>query len=317
MRRRSLLAALLGVPLAVLAQSRDGLPRIGVLTWVSPRREFQDAFRRGLREAGYVEGKNLLVEWRSAEGSVERAEKAAAELVASKVALIVAVLTPAVQAAKKATRTIPIVMAYAGDPVGAGLVKNLARPEGNVTGLSATSAEISGKRIELLRELIPGLARVGVLINGADAFAKPFVAENVAAGKRARVAIEIVDVRERADLDAALKRLKKTGVGAVIVQGSIPVPNWPDLAIEHRIAAMGTQKQHARAGALMFFGADAADLTARAGRYIERILKGAKPSELPIEQPTRMELIVNRKTAKALGIAVPPAFAVRADAVID
>jgi len=317
MGRRLFVAALLALPFAAFGQARAALPKIGVLSWLKPAPGFQEAFRRGLAQAGYAEGKNIAIEWRSAEGSVERAEKAAVELVASNVQVIVAVLTPAVQAAKKATRTVPIVMAYAGDPVGAGLVKSLARPEGNVTGLSSTSAEISGKRIELLRELIPGLSRVGLLTNGADAFSKPFVAETLAAGRKARVAVEVVDVRRREDVEPALARLKKAGVRAVIVQGSIAAPQWPQLAIEQGIAAMGTQQRHAVAGALMYFGADPVDLTVRAGRYIDHLLKGARPSELPIEQPTRMELILNRSTAKALGIAVPPAFAVRADTVID
>jgi putative ABC transport system substrate-binding protein len=317
MKRRALIAGLLALPLGVLAQTRERLPKIGVLGWATPSPAFLQAFRRGLQQYGYIEGKNIDIEWRAADASVERAEKQAAELVGLKVDVLVAVLTPAVQAARKATRTVPIVMAYAGDPVGAGLVKSLARPEGNVTGLSSTSAEISGKRIELLRELMPGIRRIGLLINSADAFAKPFAEENVGAAKRAGVAMDIVDVRSRQDLDAALVRFKKTAIPAVIVQGSISVAGWPRMAIEQGIVPVGTQKPHGAAGALLFFGADADDLVVRAARYIDRLLKGAKPAELPIEQPTRMELIINRSTAKALGIALPSAFVVRADSVID
>lgn len=208
-------------------------------------------------------------------------------------------------------------MAYAGDPVGAGVVRSLARPEGNVTGLSSTAVEISGKRIELLREVIPGLARIGLLINGADPFAKPLTQETLAAGKRSGVAVDVVDVRRPEDLAPALVSLKKAGAGAVIVQGSLNAPAWPQTVIKHGLAGMGTNKQTAAAGALMYFGADADDLVVRGASYVHRILKGAKPAELPIEQPTRMELILNRKTAKAVGIVFSQAFLVRADAVID
>ncbi|HUQ74214.1 MAG TPA: ABC transporter substrate-binding protein [Burkholderiales bacterium] len=317
MKRRALVVGLLALPLGTLAQTREKLAKIGVLSWTAPTPGFQQALRRGLQQYGYTEGKNLLIDWRSADASVSRAESLAAELVASKVDVLVAALTPAVQAAKKATRTVPIVMAYAGDPVAAGLVKSLARPEANVTGISATSAEISGKRIELLRELMPHMARLGLLINGADAFAKPFVEENRAACRTAGVALDVIDVRSRQDFDGALARLKKAHVRAVIVQGSVPVPGWPPLALEQGLAGVGMQKSHVDAGALLFFGADTDALTVRAAGYIDRILKGAKPGDLPIEQPTRMELIINRRTAKALGVPLPPAFVVRADSVID
>jgi putative ABC transport system substrate-binding protein len=317
MKRRTLLAAMLTVPFAALAQTLARLPKIGVLAFPPASPAYQDALRRGLRQHGYAEGKNILVEWRAADGSVERAEKLAAELVALKVDVLVTLLTPAVLAAKKATRTIPIVMAYAGDPVGAGLVNSLARPEGNVTGLSSTAVELSGKRIELLREVIPGLRHIGLVINGADPFAKPLAEENLAAGKRAGVTVDVVDVRRAEDLESAFVRLKKAGAGAVIVQGSLNAPAWPQMAIKHGMASTATQKQAAAAGALMYFGPDVDDLVVRAASFIDRILKGAKPGDLPIEQPTRMELILNRKTAKALGIVISQGFLVRADSVID
>jgi len=316
MNRRVVLAALLGIPLGALGQIKGRTPKIGVLAFTTTTSSYQESLRRGLRQFGYIEGKNIQLEWRSAEGSFERAEKLAIELVAMNVDVIVAFLTPAVQAAKKATRTVPIVMAYSGDPVGTGLVKSLARPEGNVTGLSSTSAEISGKRIELLRELIPEISHIGVLINGADSFAKPFAQENLAAARRIGVAIDVVDVRDAPNLNAAFARLKKARAGAVIVQGSLVAP-WSEAAIKHQMPTMATQRRAAAAGALMYFGADPDELTVRAASFIDRLLKGAKPGDLPIEQPTRMELVLNRRTAKALGIVIPPPFLVRADAVID
>ncbi|MBW8885024.1 MAG: ABC transporter substrate-binding protein [Planctomycetia bacterium] len=313
---RHLSALSIALPGLVLGQP-SAMPKIGVLLFPPMSKTYQQALRRGLQSFGYVEGKNIAIDWRSADSNVQRAEKLAAELVAVKVNVIIAYLTPAAAAAKKATATIPIVMAYVGDPVGGGLVKSLARPEANITGLSASSAELSGKRIQLVREVIPELARVGIVINGSDPFAKPFVAETVAAGKHANVIVDVVDTRPGADPEPLLERLKHAGARAVIIQGSLDTARWAEAAIKRGMPTMATQKHSVAAGMLIYFGPDADDLIARAGSYVDRLLRGAKPGDLPIEQPTRMELIVNRKTAKALGLEISPAFLSRANSVID
>ena len=197
-------ALLLGAGLPVQAQQPEPVRRVGVLTFTQLTPALQEPLRQGLREQGYVEGQNLLIEWRAADGRPERAKALAQELVGLKVDVIVANLTPAVQAAKEATSTIPIVMASAGDPVGTGFVKSLARPGGNITGLTGISAELAGKRIELLRELVPGLARVGLLLNGSNPFAKSLVSETRMAAKRAGLQLQIIDVRRAQDVEPAL-----------------------------------------------------------------------------------------------------------------
>jgi ABC-type uncharacterized transport system substrate-binding protein len=311
---------LLAASLAAQAQPQAGKPpRIGVLMFTPTQQAVQEAFRQGLRDHGYVEGRNILVEWRAAEGRADRANTLAAELVGLKVDVIVAILTPAVRAAKNATSTVPIVMLGAGDPVGTGLVASLARPGGNITGISAMSAELSGKRIELLRELIPGLTRVGLLIHGADPFAKPFLDETQAAAKRAGVQLHVSDIRRPQDFDAAFSAMTKERTGAVIVQGVLTAPTWQAaaLAVRHRLPSLSPQKQFAESGGLMSYGADFTDMHRRAASYVDRILKGTKPGDLPVEQPTRFELVINLRTAKALGLTIPPSLLAQADQVID
>ena len=232
---------LLAVPLAAESQPRAGkLPRIGVLTSGPMTATLQGAFRQGLLDHGYVEGQNILIEWRAAEGGTGRADVLAMELVRSKVDVIVAIFTPAVRAAKDATSTIPIVMAPAGAPVVTGFVASLARPGGNITGLTGLDAELQGKRIGLLRELIPGLTRVGLLINAADPFAKPFVEETQVAAKRTGVEIHIVDVRRPQEIDAAFAAMSKQRAGAVIVQGVLTASGWRsgNLAVQHRLPSL-------------------------------------------------------------------------------
>src|SRR5438477_7804727 len=224
MRRRAALTliltfGLLVAPLVAEAQQQAGkVPRIGVLTSNPMTAALQEAFRQGLRDHAYVEGQNIRVEWRAAEGRTDRAKALAEELVGLKVDVIVAIFTPAVRAAKAATSTIPVVMAPAGAPVATGLVASLARPGGNITGIAGLDAELQGKRIELLRELIPGLTRVGLLINAADPFAKPFVDEAQVAAKRTGVQIHIVDVRRPQEIDAAFAGMTTQRAGAVIIQ---------------------------------------------------------------------------------------------------
>jgi putative ABC transport system substrate-binding protein len=295
------------------------VPRIGVLTFTQMTAALQEAFRQGLLDHGYVEGQNIVVEWRAAEGRPDRAKALAVELARLNVDVIVANLTPAVQAAKDATSTIPIVMASAGDPVGTGFVASLARPGGNITGMTGISAELSGKRLELLRELIPGLTRVGLLINATNPFAKTLVDETQVAAKRTGVRLYVVDVRRPQEIDAAFLAMTKQRAGAVIVDGALTAPAWQaaELAVRHRLPSVSNQRQFVDSGGLMFHGAQFADVYRRAASYVDKILKGAKPGTLAVEQPTRFELAINLRTAKALGLTVAPSLLLRADQVIE
>ena len=330
MDRREFLGAiaggLLAAPLAAHAQpagkveqSAAQLPRIGVLMFMPMTKAVQDGFRQGLRDHGYIEGQNVLVEWRSAEGKTDRANALAAELVRLKVGVIVAEFTPAVLAAKNATKTIPIVMAPAGDPVASGLVASLARPGGNITGFSNIAAELSGKRLELLRQLIPGLTRVGLLIHGADPLDKAFVDETRTAAARAGIQLHVGGVPRPEDLDTALSAMRKAQVGAVIVQGNLPVQarQIAQLAVRHRLPSISLLPQFAESGGLMSYGASLNDIQRHAASYVDKILKGAKPADLPVEQPTKFELVINLKAAKALGLTIPPSLLLRADQVIE
>ena len=309
---------LLVAALVTEAQQQAGqVPRIGVLTFTQMTAALQEAFRQGLRDHGYVEGQNILVEWRAAEGRPDRAKALAVELVQLKVDVIVANLTPAVQAAKDATSTIPIVMASAGDPVGTGFVASLARPGGNITGMTGISAELSGKRIELLRELIPGLTRVGLLVNASNPFAKSLVDETRVAAKRIGVQLYVVDVRRPQEVDPALSGLTKQRAGAVIVDGALTAWQAAELAVQHRLPSLSNQRHFVDSGGLMFHGAQFADVHRRAASYVDKILRGAKPGDLPVEQPTRFELVINLRTAKALGLTVAPSLLLRADQVIE
>jgi putative ABC transport system substrate-binding protein len=315
----SMAGGLLAAPLAAEAQRAGKVPRIGVLTSTPMTEVLQESFRQGLRDHGYVEGENTFVEWRAAGGRNDLAKALAVELVRLKVDVIVAIFTPAVQAAKDATSTIPIVMAPAGAPVATGFVASLARPGGNITGIAGLDAELQGKRIQLLQELIPGLTRVGLLINAADPFAKPFVDETQVAAKRIGVQVHIIDVRRPQDIDAALAAMTKQRAHAVIVQGVLTASAWQtgNLAVRHRLPSLSVTKQFAESGGLMSYSASFTDTYRRAASYVDRILKGAKPADLPIEQPEKFELVINLKTAKALGLTIPPSLLQRADQVIE
>ena len=309
--------ALVPVTLAAPAHAAGAPARVGVLTFTESSEVLREAFRQGLRDLGYTEGQNIVVEWRAAEGSPERARVLAAELVAAKVDIIVANLTPAVQAAKDATRSIPIVMASAGDPVGTRLVASLTRPGGNVTGLTGMSAELAGKRIELLRELLPGLRRAGLLVNPSNLFAEPLIAETRAAAKRAACPLVVVEVRRPADVAGGFASLKRQRAGAVIVDAAVVTWGAAELAVQHRLPSISNQRAFVDAGGLMSHAASGTDIQRRAASYVDRILKGANPGDLPVEQPTRFELVINLKTAAALGVTVPPSLLARADRVIE
>ena len=317
-RATALSVSLLALALVAEAQPQPGkLPRIGVLTFTEMTPTLQDAFRQGLRDHGYVEGQNVLVEWRAAGGQPDRARTMARELVQLKVDVIVANLTPAVQAAKDATSAIPIVMAAAGDPVRTGFVTSLAHPGGNITGLTGISAELAGKRLELLREMVPGLTRVGLLVNASNPFARSLIDETQTAARTAGVHLALADVRRPQELEAAVAGMARQRVAAVIVDAALTSWRAAELVSQHRLPSVSNQRNFVDAGGLIFHGAQTADLHRRAAAYVDRILKGTKPAQLPVERPTKFELVINLKTARTLGLAIPPSLLVRADQVIE
>ena len=319
MRRRDFIKVIAGSPatwpLAARAQ-QPKLPRIGILIPANPE-PFWSVFQQGLREHDYIEGQTIQVEFRSAEGKPNLLRELADELVRLKVDIIVASQTPAVTAARQATTEIPIVMAPAGDPVGTGLISSLARPGGNITGLSSTTAELGAKTLELIRDVLPSTRRVAVLANAVDPFSRPFSELIEDGGRTLGIAIQTIKVRRVEEFDAAFAAMDKERADAVIVQPSLPRKPALDLALKHRLPAIGATPLLRREGGLMSYSGAQTDTYRRAAFYIDRILKGAKPADLPVEQPTRYELIVNLKTAKALGLTVPPTLLARADEVIE
>jgi putative tryptophan/tyrosine transport system substrate-binding protein len=309
----SLLAGAAAFPSVADAQQR--VPRIGVLTISGP--EAMGPFREALRDLGYIEGRTIQIEMRSAEGRLNRLPELATELVRDKVDVIVASQTPAVLAAKNATRDIPIVMGAAGDPIATGLVTSLARPEGNVTGLSATSAELAAKNLELVREILPNARRVGVVGDSEDPFVKPFLEQIKRGAQATRFEIHPVLSRRNEDFEAAFAAISRDRADAVILQGSLPARLVADLALKHRLPAVSNQKSMVQAGALTSYSANFKERARGIASYIDRILKGAKPADLPVQQPSTFELVINVKTAKALGLTIPATLLARADEVIE
>jgi putative ABC transport system substrate-binding protein len=321
MKRREFITLLGGAAatwsLAAPAQQSER-PRIGVLVTSDPE-PFWSLFREGLRASGYIEGRNIQFEFRSANRKPDLLGLLADELVRRKVNIIVASLTPAVIAARQATSEIPIVMVPAGDPVRTGLISSLARPGGNITGLSSTTAELYAKTLELIREALPSTRRVAVLANAAieaDPFAIPFVEQIEEAGRTLGIVVQTIRVRGEAEFEAAFAAMDKEGADAVMVQGSLPRKPALDLALKHRLPLIGGQLL-IQEGGLISYSAHQNEMYRRAAYYIDRILKGVKPADLPVEQPTRFELVINLKTAKALGIDLSPSLLARADEVIE
>ena len=315
-----LAATLLGALGRAFPQTSEKLPRIGVLVSATPPHPFADAFRRGLRPLGYVEGENIAIEWRFTEGQSDRAAALARELVQLGVDVIVAHFTPAVRAAMVATQTIPIVMAPAGAPVQSGFVDSLAHPGGNVTGLSAMDAELGGKRLQLLRDVIPNLARVAALASSVstDPFSRPFVDDMQAAATIAGIQLVPVLVNGPNDFENAFAAMAKAEAQAVIVQGLFdPHRKIIELAAKHRLPVMSGNRETAAAGGLISYSAKFAELYERAALYVDKILKGAKAADLPVEQPTKFEMVVNIKTARALGLTASPSLLAQADEVIE
>jgi putative ABC transport system substrate-binding protein len=305
------------------AQEPDKISKIGFLAVVSlstltPRTE---ALRQGLRDLGYVEGKNVFIEWRSAEGNPDRMPTLVAELVHLKVDVIVTAGSTATRFAKAATVTIPIVMAQDGDPVANGFVASLARPGGNITGLSTLSPELSGKRLELLKEIIPKLSRVAVFATSTNAEDAKALEEIKLAAGAMKLQLQYLDVLTAKDVDPGFRAATKARANAVLwtVSGSVTRAyrtQVVELAIKNRLPTIYSSAEWVEAGGLMTYGVSYADMYRRAAMYVDKILKGAKPADLPVEQPTKFEFIINLKTAKQIGLTIPPNVLVRADKVI-
>jgi len=307
-------------PRATHAQPSAKMPRIGYLALRALAAE-DEAFKQGLRDLGWIEGKNIAIEYRWAAGQVERLPALAAELVRLQVDLIVVRSTAVVQAAKDATPSIPIVMVLAADPVRTGLVASLARPGGNITGMSGISPELAGKRLELLRDLLPTLSRVAFLAYEGDPAHRLFLQEAQDAAARLGMQMQPVVISSVEEMDSAFAAMRSERAEALMVQPVFTgvlgqTQRIADLAVTHRLPTVSALREFAEAGGLLCYGVDVLPMYRRAAVFVDKILKGAKPGDLPVEQPMAFTLIINLKTAKALGLTIPPALLFQADKVI-
>jgi putative tryptophan/tyrosine transport system substrate-binding protein len=325
MKRREFIAGLVGAaaawPVAARAQQRAKLPTIGFLGsgTAAAQSQWTAAFVQRLRELGWSEGRNVAIEYRWGEGRSERFAEIAAEFVLLKVDVILTHNTPPVLAAKQATSVIPIVFATAGDPVGTGVVASLARPGGNVTGLSAGSTDVVGKRLELLREVMPGLRRLAILASDS-----PHLVQEIGEVQRAArtLALEVAtfEIRRIEDIAPAFETLKGGADALYVISDPVTVSNRVrinTLALGARLPTMHSVREPVEAGGLMSYGANWSDMFRRAADYVDKVLRGAKPADIPVEQPTKFDLIINLTTAKVLGLEVPPTLLARADEVIE
>ena len=315
----SILVATLVLVFGVAAEAQQAtkIPRIGYLGGDTARR---DAFRQGLRELGYVEGKNIIIEYRSSEGKIDRVREFAVELVRLNVDVIVTGGPQVTRVAKEATVTLPIVMTQDIDPVGNGFVASLARPGGNITGLATLSPEVSGKRLELLKEIIPRLSRVAVLGTSTTPGNVQQLRETEVAAAAAGIRHQYVEVLSPKDIDTAFRMATRERADAGLALAS-PVlfsqrTQLAELAVKSRLPTIFGSSEYAEVGGLMAYGVNFPDLYRRAATYVDKILKGAKPADLPVEQPTKFELLINLKAAKQIGLTIPPNVLVRADKVI-
>jgi len=326
MNKKIILLALCSLLLALCsaaeAQQPAKIPRIGFLIAASTSANAarNEAFRQGLRELGYVEGKNTIIEWRSAEGKADRLPGLAAELVRLKVAAIVSGGPSTTRAAKEATSTIPLVVAQDPDPVGSGFVASLARPGGNITGLATLTPELSGKRLELLKEIVPKLSRVAVFGTSTRPGNAQELREVELAAEAFKVPLQHLDVLDPKDIETAFRAASKGRADALLVLGG-PVlishrTQVVELAVKNRLPATYDRPEFVEEGGLMTYSVSSTDLFRRAATYVDKILKGAKPADLPIEQPKKFELIINLKAAKQIGLTIPPNVLARADRVI-
>jgi putative ABC transport system substrate-binding protein len=322
MRRRQFLTLVGGAaatwPVAARAQ-QPKLPRVGALVLTSADAQLLGKeLREGLRELGYVEGQNYAFEFRSAEGNADRLVELASQLVRFPVDVIVAAYTPCALAAKRATTTIPIVMAAVADPIGVGLVQSLPRPGGNVTGLSNLAAQTAGKNVELFRDMLPSLRQVAALANLDDAFTAPFLEQVQLAGRTAGIEIApVAMVRGPDEIEAAFADIANKQAQAVVLQTIFFPKAIADAAIKYRLPSASVLRSYPHAGGLMSYGADIPHLFRRSAVLVHKILQGAKPADLPVEQATKFELAINLRTAKAIGLTISESFLLRADEVIE
>ena len=301
------------------AQQAKKVPRIGYLRFIEfPA--YDAAFRKGLSELGYIEQENIQVEYRFAGGSLERLAEFAAELVSLKVDVIVAGSTQSIDAARRATKTIPIVFPVTFDPVESGFVDSLARPGGNLTGLSTVNPDAAAKRVELLKEVLPGISRLAVLRNPTNSGSQFPLKETEAGAKQLGLRLQTLEARSSEELEGSFRLATSERAGALIViidaLFNAQQQRITDLAIKHRLPTMFDNAQYVEAGGLISYGANLSDLFRRAAIYVHKILKGAKPGDLPVEQPNKFDLVINLKTAKQIGLTIPPNVLARADKVI-
>ena len=320
----ALLLVLVNAPAVPEARDFKAKPaRVGRLSPLSAKSDAPnlEAFRQGMRGLGWVEGQNLSLETRFADGRPERLNQLAAELVRERVDLILVGSTPGALAAKKETSVIPIVMVTTGNPVGGGIVTSLARPGGNVTGMTALGEVLNLKRLELLKETVPGASRVAVLANPVSPYTPPFMRQRDGAVRALGIELPVVEADSRAKLDQAFATLTRDRAAAVLVLTDVMFINERqrivDLVARIRLPAVYGEREFVEAGGLMFYGASLATMYHRAALYADKILKGARPADLPVEQPTKLELDLNLKTAKAMGLTIPPSVLARADRVIE
>ena len=313
---------LLARSLPAQAQQPAKIFRIGFLSATSPSTNSarREAFRQGLHELGYVEGKNIVIEYRYAEGKLDRLPALAAELVRLKVDVIISGGPAATRPAKEATVTIPIVMAQDTDPVGNGFVTSLARPGGNITGLATLSPELSGKQLELLKEIVPRISRVAFFGNAMEPGNAQALRETELAAGAFGVRLQNLEIRDSKDIETAFREASKGRADAVLV-AALPILNSQrtqiaDLAVKNRVPAVYGQPEYVDIGGLIYYGPSVTEMFRRAATYVDKILKGAKPANLPVEQPTKFELIINLKAAKQIGLTIPPNVLARADKVI-
>ncbi len=316
-----LATVLLTTALIAEAQQAKKVPRIGFLLGSSPGPDARvEAFRQGLRDLGYVEGKNIVIEWRFAEGKEDRPPKLAAELVHLNVEVIVTDGTDMTRAAKNATMTIPIVMASDGNPIENGFVASLARPGGNITGLTNLLSELSGKRLEVLKEAIPGIVRVGIIWNPGNSSSATGFKEAQVAAKALAIQLQSLEVRGPDDFEGAFQAASKRQARAISVLSDALMfthrGRLLELATKHRLPTMHTQSLWVEAGGLISYGTHFPDLYRRAATYVDKILKGRTPADLPVEQPMKFEFVINLKTAKALNLTIPQWTLMKADKVI-
>jgi putative ABC transport system substrate-binding protein len=321
----AIVCAALCAPLILVAQdAKPGkMARIGRLSPLSAASDIPNlgAFRKGLRDLGWVEGQDFALEARFADGKPERLPELAAELVRERVDVILVGSTQGALAAKRATSTIPIVMVTTGDPVGGGLVASLAHPGANVTGVTALGQVLSGKRLELLKETVPGVTRLAVLANPTSPYTEPFLREREGAARALGLQLQVVEAHDPPRLEQAFAAMARERAGALMVLTDVMFINHRrrivELAARSRLPAVYPEREFVGAGGLMFYGASLVDMYTRAAVHADKILKGAKPADLPVEQPTKLELIINLKTAKALGLTIPPSVLARADEVVQ